>query len=110
MKKIEKDVYEPAMPDEPKKSSFFLDFVLKRLKINIRDPENQLVLHWNSLIPEYISQHCMCAGFKDSVLYVVCDNSSKAEITRLNKREIIKYVNTAFPEFNIDKINIRVKT
>ena len=52
----------------------------------------------------------MCAGFKEGVLYVVCDNAAKAGITRLNSREIIKLVNTAFPEFNIKKINIRVKT
>ncbi len=110
MKKSDKDVYEHVMPEDPEKSSLYLDSVLERLKINIKAPENQLVLQWKSIIPEYISQHCMCAGFKEGVLYVVCDNAAKAGITRLNSREIIKLVNTAFPEFNIKKINIRVKT
>ena len=110
MKKNDRDVYEPVMPEDPEKSSVFLDGVLERLKINVRAPENQIVIQWKSIIPEYISQHCMCAGFKDSVLYVVCDNAAKAGITRLNSREIMKLVNSAFPEFNIKKINIRVKT
>jgi predicted nucleic acid-binding Zn ribbon protein len=110
MKKTDRDVYEPVMPEDPEKSSLYLDSVLERLKIDIHTPENQLVIQWKAVIPEYISQHCMCAGFKDSVLYVVCDNAAKAGITRLNSREIIKLVNTAFPEFNIKKINIRVKT
>lgn len=110
MKKSDRDVYEHVMPEDPEESSVYLDGVLERLKINVRAPENQLIIQWKSVIPEYISQHCMCAGFKDSVLYVVCDNASKAGITRLNSREIIKLVNSAFPEFNIKKINIRVKT
>ena len=76
MKKSDRDVYEHVMPEDPEKSSVYLDGVLERLKINVKAPENQLIIQWKSVIPEYISQHCICAGFKDSVLYVVCDNAA----------------------------------
>ena len=105
-----KDLYKPSMPEDPQASSVYLDRVMKRLKIDINSPENRLVFQWSLIVPQYLAQHCKCAGCRDGILYVVCENQAKAGLVRLNSRELIKNVNAAFPEFNIKKINIRVKT
>lgn len=98
------------MPEDPQDATVYLDRVFERLKIDIKSPEYSLSVQWPSVVTPYIAQHCRCTGCKDGVLYLVCANQSQANLTRLNSTEIIKRVNSAFPEFDIKKINIRVKT
>lgn len=98
------------MPEEPQDATVYLDRVFERLKIDINSPEYALFLQWPAIVTEFTATHCRCAGCRNGILYVVCDNHSQAELTRLNGREIMKRVNSAFPELDIKKINIRVKT
>ena len=104
-----KDNYETLANEDPVGGDVFLDQVLDRFNINLKDPVNQIILRWKDIVGESIAEHTRCERYSDGVLYLVCDHPSRASYIRMNSSEIIKIVRGVFPEVDLKKIVTRVK-
>ena len=104
------DLYEHVSPQEPLSSTVFFDKVLSRLNIDLNDPKRQLCLQWSSIVGENLSSHCFFNGLKDGILYVVCDHPSYVSMFRLNSKEVLKNVKTTFPELQVNKVSVHIKS
>ena len=104
-----KDNYETLANEDPIGGDVFLDQVLDRFNINLKDPVNQIILRWKDIVGESIAEHTRCERYSDGVLYLACDHPSRASYIRMNSSEIIKTVRGVFPEVDLKKIVTRVK-
>ena len=103
-----KDMYRRLAPEDPVSGEVFFDQVLERHNIALRNPENQLVMHFTSIVDPSLEGHVRCTGFKDGILYLVCDHPSRATYIRLNGSEMKKKIRGVFPEIDLKKIVTRV--
>lgn len=103
-----KDMYKRLAPEDPVSGEVFFDQVLERHNIDLKDPENQLVIHFTSMVDPSLEGHVRCTGFKDGILYLVCDHPSRATYIRLNGSEMKKKIRGVFPEIDLKKIVTRV--
>ena len=103
-----KDLYPRLAPEDPVSGELFFDRVLERHNIDLNDPVNQLVMHFTSVVDPSLEGHVRCTGFKDGILYVVCDHPSRATYIRLNSSEMKKKIRGVFPEIDLKKIVTRV--
>ena len=88
----------------------FLDQVLERFNIDLKDPVNQIMVRWKDFAGRAIAEHAVCERYKDGVLYLICDHPSRASYIRMNSSEIIKKITGVYPEIDLKKIVTRVKT
>ena len=105
-----KDNYQRLSPEDPVSGKIFFDQVLDRHSIDLKDPSNQLVIHFNEIMDSSLKDHVRCTGYKDGVVYLVADHPSRASYIRLNSREIKKTISSVFPELDLKKIVTRVVT
>lgn len=105
-----KDLYEPISPEDPEKSSVFFDSVLKRLNINLNDPKRQLSLQWDNIVGDNFKGHCKFNGIGDGIVFVVCDHPSYVSMFKMNSKEILKKIQTTFPELNVLKVSVKLAT
>ena len=105
-----KDNYQRLSPENPVSGKVFFDQVLERHNIDLKDPANQLMMHITDMMESSLKGHVRCTGFKDGVIYLVCDHPSRASYIRLNSREIKKTISGVFPELDLKKIVTRVVT
>ena len=105
-----KDNYQRLSPEEPVSGKIFFDQVLERHNIDLNDPANQLTMHFTDMLDPSLRDHVRCTGFRDGVLYLVCDHPSRASYIRLNSREIKKTISGVFPEIDLKKIVTRTVT
>ena len=105
-----KDNYRALAAEDPVSGEVFLDQVLDRFNIDLKDPINQIVIRWNDFAGSAIAEHAVCERYKDGVLYLRCDHPSRASYIRMNSSEIIKKITGVFPELDLKKIVTRVKT
>ena len=103
-----KDMYRRLAPEDPVSGVVFFDQVLERHNIDLRNPENQLVMHFTSIVDPSLEGHVRCTGFKDGILYLVFDHPSRATYIRLNGSEMKKKIRGVFPEIDLKKIVTRV--
>ncbi len=103
------DNYQALANEDPVSGSVFLDQVMDRFNIDLKDPVNQMMLRWKDIVGEQIAQHTRCERFSDGVLYLICDHPSRASYIRMNRSELIKRVTGVFPEVDLKKIVTRVK-
>ena len=99
-----KDSYKPLASEDPVVGSVFMDQVLDRFNINLDKPENQVIIHWSSIVGKETAEHARCEKIEKGVLYVACDHPSRAARIRLESREILKNISGVFPEINLSKI------
>lgn len=102
------DNYERIAPEDPKTGEIYFNQVLERFDIDLKDPENQLIMNWRKIVGDQMAEHCRCMGVQDKNLYVVCDHPSRASFIRLNAKEMLKNINTIFPELDLRKIITRL--
>ena len=105
-----KDNYKALASEDPVSGEVFLDQVLDRFHIDLKDPVNQIMVRWKDFAGTAIAEHAVCEKYKDGVLYLVCDHPSRASYIRMNSSEIIKKITGVFPEIDLKKIVTRVKT
>ena len=104
------DNYQALANEDPVSGTVFLDQVLDRFNINLKDPVNQIMVKWKDIVGDAIAQHSRCERFSDGVLYLICDHPSRASYIRMNSSELIKRIRGVFPEVDLKKIVTRVKT
>lgn len=103
------DNYERLSPEEPVKGTDYFNEVLKFHKIDLSDPEKQIILQWKNIAGPSIASITKCKGLNNGVLEITCLHSAQAGLVRLHSCEIIKNIKTVFPQIRLDKINIRTK-
>lgn len=103
-----KDNYESLSPEDPEDSGVYIDKIFKRFGINIDSPEVQLNIRWADIVGPELAKEIFYEKISNGILFVICRNSSYASFVRLNSNDIIKKINSAFPELNIKKIILRV--
>lgn len=94
---------------EYRKASYFIEGFLKKFSIDKNSPENRIISEWEQLAGKHISSISRCIGVKNKNLMVVCKNSSYSALVKLNRREILKNIQTAFPEIKINKISVIIE-
>ena len=99
-----KDGYKPLASEDPVEGNVFMDQVLDRFNIDLDKPENQIIIHWSSLVGKETAAHARCEKIEKGVLYVSCDHPSRAAGIRLESKEILKNIKGVFPEINLSKI------
>ena len=104
------DNYQALANEDPVSGTVFLDQVLDRFNIDLKDPVNQIMVKWKDIVGDAIAQHSRCERFSDGVLYLICDHPSRASYIRMNSSELIKRIRGVFPEVDLKKIVTRVKT
>lgn len=100
--------HEPLCPEDSVASTYFLEKIMEKYKINLNAPENLLAVQWENILGSTFSNTCSFHSLKDGVLTVLCSHSAQAAGVRMNKNEIIKKIKSVFPELDIRKINIRI--
>ncbi len=106
--KYKQDNYESLSPEDPVKGGVFLDEIFERFGIDINSPESQLNLRWSDIIGAELSKVIFYEKIVNDILFVVCKSASYASFVRLNSNDILKKVDSAFPELKIKKIMVRV--
>ena len=105
-----KDNYKAIAGEDPVSGSVFLDQVLERFNIELKDPVNQIMVRWKDFAGPAIAEHSSCERYSEGVLHVVCDHPSRASYIRMNSSEIIKKINGVYPEVDLKKIVTHIRT
>ena len=103
------DNYQALANEDPVSGAVFLDQVLDRFNIDLKDPVNQIMVKWKDIAGDSIAQHSRCEKYCDGVLYLICDHPSWASNIRMNSSELVKRITGVFPEVDLKKIVTRVK-
>lgn len=102
------DLYEPISPEDPLSAQVYFDSVLKRLNIDLNDPKRQLLLQWNTLVGDNFKGHCVCSGIKEGTVFVTCDHPSYVSMFKMTSKEILKKIQTTFPELKVGKFSVKL--
>ncbi len=103
-----KDNYKTLSPEDPADSGVYIDKIFERFGININSPEVQLNIRWSDIVGTELAKEIFYEKISNETLFIICKSSSYASFVRLNSNDIIKKVNSAFPELKIKKIFLRV--
>lgn len=109
-RKRQEDIYEILPKEDPVSSQRYLDQILERFDIDLNDPINRIILKWKTIVDPSIAAHSVCQGYKNGTLYIICDHPSRASYIRMNSKELIKTIQSVFPEVELKKIVTRVKS
>ena len=83
--------------------------VLKKLRLDQRQAETEIVKVWNSLIDASLTAHAQPAGIHKGTLFVNVDSSVWLdEIVRYRRKDILTRLQTAFGRELIQRISFRV--
>jgi hypothetical protein len=83
--------------------------VLKKLRLDQRQAETEIVKVWNSLIDASLVAHAQPAGLHKGTLFVNVDSSVWLdEIVRYRRKDILTRLQTAFGRELIQRISFRV--
>ena len=100
--------YARLAPEAPVDGAFYIDKILEKFGIDINTPEAQLNFRWVDVVGEELAKVISYEKVKDGVLNIACKNPSVATYVRLNSKDIIKKIDSAFPELEVKKIAVRV--
>ena len=100
---------ERISPDVPIAGGAYIDKIFEKFGIDISSPEVQLNLRWADIVGKELVKSIGFDKLADGVLSVVCKSASIASYVRLNSNDIIKKVNSAFPELEVKKLSVRVQ-
>ena len=103
------DNYKALASEDPVSGSVFLDQVLERFDIDLRNPVTQIIVRWKDFAGSAIAEHSVCEKYSDGVLYVICDHPSRTSYIRMNSSEIIKRIRGVYPEVDLKKIVTRTR-
>lgn len=103
-----KDNYRRISPEDPIKSKSYFDQVLKRHHINLDSSESQIRLTWPLIAGESVAAVSECEKVVNGVLYLKCHHPAHATSIRMSSGELIKKVNSVFPDLKITKIRVRI--
>ena len=106
--KYKRDNYESLSPEDPIESSVYLEKVFERFGIDINSPEVQLNLRWADIIGEELAKVISFEKIFNENLFIVCKSASYATYVRLNSNDIIKKIDSTFPELRVKKIIVKV--
>lgn len=106
--KYKRDNYESLSPEDPVDSGIYISKVFERFGIDINSLEVQLSIRWSDIIGSDLAKVISYEKIVNEVLFVVCKNSSYASFVKLNSKDIIKKVDSAFPELNVKKLVVKV--
>lgn len=106
--KYKRDNYESLSPEDPVDSGIYISKVFERFGIDINSPEVQLSIRWSDIIGSDLAKVISYEKIINGVLFVVCKNSSYASFVKLNSKDVIKKVDSAFPELNVKKLVVKV--
>jgi len=83
--------------------------VLKKLKLDQRQAETEIVKVWNHLIDATLTAHAQPAGINKGTLFVNVDSSVWLdEIVRYRRKDILTRLQTAFGSEMVKRISFRV--
>jgi predicted nucleic acid-binding Zn ribbon protein len=83
--------------------------VLKKLRLDQRQAETEIVKVWNHLIDATLTAHAQPAGVHKGTLFVNVDSSPWLdEIVRYRRKEILTRLQTAFGRQLIQRISFRI--
>jgi hypothetical protein len=83
--------------------------VLKKLRLDQRQAETEIVKVWNNLIDASLTAHAQPAGIHKGTLFVNVDSSVWLdEIVRYRRKDILTRLQTAFGRELIQRISFRV--
>jgi len=83
--------------------------VLKKLKLDQRQAETEIVKVWNHLIDATLTAHAQPAGIHKGTLFVNVDSSVWLdEIVRYRRKDILTRLQTAFGSELVKRISFRV--
>ncbi|MBI1175923.1 DUF721 domain-containing protein [bacterium] len=83
--------------------------VLKKLRLDQRQAETEIVKVWNHLIDPNLTAHAQPSGVHKGTLFVNVDSSPWLdEIVRYRRKEILTRLQTAFGREMIQRISFRV--
>ena len=105
-----KDNYTALAAEDPVSGEVFLNQVLERFDIDLRDPVTQIIVRWKEFAGSAVAGHSVCEKYSDGVLYVICDHPSRTSYIRMNGPEIIKRIRGVYPEVDLKKIVTRTRT
>ncbi len=92
-----------------KKADEILKQILKNLNIQDNVPTLSFFNSWEKIAGIDIANHSELQEVKNNILYVSVDHPGWIQIILLKKRDIIKTVNTLFPELNIHNLRVFYK-
>lgn len=83
--------------------------VLRRLRLDVRKAETEIIRVWNQLLDPNIATHAQPVGLKNGTLFVTVDNSVwLTEIVRYRQREILERLQSSFGSRKIARISFRI--
>lgn len=86
-----------------------LPAALKKLRLDARQAEAEVVKVWNSLIDPAITAHAQPANLHKGTLFVNVDNNAwLSEIVRYHRKDILDRLQNSFGKTVIQKISFRI--
>jgi hypothetical protein len=100
---------ERIAPDVPIEGGAYIDKIFEKFGIDINSPEIQLNIRWADIVGKELSKVIGFDKITEGTLSVVCKSASIASYVRLNSSDIVKKVNSSFPELGVKKLAVRVQ-
>ena len=99
-------IYQRLEPEDPVKSEEYIKVILERYHIDPEKPEYQLTSHWKDIVGDSIAAISVCSGCKDGIAEVKCGHPAQIQLLKINKREILKNIESMLPELKIKDLKI----
>lgn len=100
---------EIARQDKARPASDLMPAVMKKLGLEQKHTESQIVKVWNNLIDPAVAAHAQPTGLRRGTLFVKVDNNVwLSEIVRYRRFEILKRLQHAFGTDLIAKISFSI--
>lgn len=103
------DNYNRLSPEEPVSSSLYLNEIVKHFNIDFNNPVHLIENSWVEIAGENFSKSVHFNFISDNTLYVKCKNSSVSHLFRLQGKEILKKINSLFPELHLNKVYVTLQ-
>ncbi len=103
-------IYNRIEPEDPVTSADFLKQILDRYHIDFNNPARHIISQWKELAGPAIGNYSECVGYSKGVIEVVCSHPAYLQLVKMSKKEILKNVNSVFPELKVTDMRVSVKT
>jgi hypothetical protein len=103
------DGQEPVWHSEDRSASTILDGVLKKLRLEERLAESQLIQIWNKTLDPALTAHAQPVGLRNGTLFVnVSNHVWLSELVRYRREEVLERVQLACGKTAVQRISFRL--
>ncbi len=99
----------PARPERCRSSAELIPALMKKLGLNERLQENEVMRAWSQVVGEFIGAHSTPSALRDGVLYVrVLQPALHYELEQVSKAQILRKLKQRFGAKVIQTIKFRL--